>query len=61
MVLARDADTGRMLGSREVEDNVSTLIGAGSDTVAVALTWSIFLLSEAPEIRASIEAEVDAF
>ena len=60
MVLARDADTGRTLGSREVEENVLTLIGAGSDTVAAALTWSIFLLSEAPEIRASIEAEVDA-
>jgi cytochrome P450 len=60
IVQARDADTGRTFGSREVEDNVSTLIGAGSDTVAVALTWSIFLLSEMPEIRESIEAEVDA-
>lgn len=56
---ARDPETGKTLGQREVEDNVSTLIGAGSDTVAVALTWSIFLLSQTPHVREAVEAEVD--
>src|SRR5262245_65797414 len=60
LLQARDADTGRTLGARIIEDNVSTLIGAGSDTVAIALTWAIFLLSETPEIRAKVEAELDA-
>jgi len=60
LLQARDADTGRTLGARIIEDNVSTLIGAGSDTVAIALTWAIFLLSETPEIRANVEAELDA-
>ena len=57
---ARDPQTGKMLGDREIESNVSTLIGAGSDTVAVALTWSIFLLSQAPHVREAVEAEVDS-
>lgn len=60
LLRARDAETGRTLSMREVEDNVSMLIGAGSDTVAIALTWSIFLLSEAPHVRARVEAEADA-
>lgn len=57
---ARDPITGKTLSAREIEGNVSTLIGAGSDTVAVALTWSIFLLSQAPHVREPVEAEVDA-
>jgi cytochrome P450 len=57
---ARDPETGKTLGAREIEGNVSTLIGAGSDTVAVALTWSIFLLSQTLHVREAVEAEVDA-
>ena len=57
---ARDPDNGQMLGARVVEDNVSMLIGAGSDTVAVALTWSIFLLTQAPHVRERVEQEADA-
>lgn len=56
---ARDAKSGRRLTAREVEDNVSTLIGAGSDTVAAALTWTIFLLSQAPAARKKVETEID--
>jgi cytochrome P450 len=43
-----------------IEDIVSNMIGAGSDSSAVALTWSIFLLAEVPMVREAIEAEVDA-
>lgn len=57
---ARDPETGKTLGARAIESNVSTLIGAGSDTVAVALTWSIYLLSQTPHVREAIEAEVDS-
>jgi len=54
----RNPETGKMLGDRAIESNVSTLIGAGSDTVAVALTWSIFLLSQTPHVRDAVEAEI---
>lgn len=59
LLSAQDAETGKTLSAREVESNVSTLIGAGSDTVSVALTWSIFLISQAPHVREAVEAEVD--
>lgn len=60
LLAARDPETGQPLSARELEGNVSTLIGAGSDTVAVALTWAIFLLSQTPHVRDAVEAEVDA-
>lgn len=58
---ARSTETGKPLKARTIEDNVSTLVGAGSDTVAVALAWAIFLLSQAPHVRAAMESEVDAY
>jgi cytochrome P450 len=45
----------------EVEDNIITFIGAGHETTARALGWAIYLLSQAPEERALLEAELDAF
>lgn len=55
----RNPETGGALDQHKLEDNISTLIGAGSDTVAVALTWAIFLLSQVPHVQASVEDEVD--
>jgi cytochrome P450 len=49
------------LSRSEVEDNIITFIGAGHETTARALGWAIYLLSQAPEDRAQIEAELDAF
>jgi len=60
LTVARDPDTGAALSEREIEDNVSTLIGAGSDTVAMALTWALFLLAQAPDVRAKVENEIDS-
>lgn len=56
---ARDPHTGRALSARTIEDNVSTLIGAGSDTVALSLTWTILLLADNPGVRTTLEAEID--
>ena len=61
LLSAHNPETGKMLGNREIEDNISTLIGAGSDTVAVTLTWAIFLLSQSPYVREAIESEVDTY
>jgi cytochrome P450 len=44
----------------EVEDNIITFIGAGHETTARALGWSLYLLSQVPEARAQLEAELDA-
>jgi cytochrome P450 len=59
LAAARDAD-GRALGEREIRDEVSTFLVAGSETTAMALTWSLALLSAYPRARQRLEDEVDA-
>jgi cytochrome P450 len=56
---AADPETGRGLSDVEVQANIITFIGAGHETTANALTWAIYLLSQAPEIRERVEREVD--
>jgi cytochrome P450 len=48
------------LSRPEVEDNIITFIGAGHETTARALGWTLYLLSQTPEERALVEAEIDA-
>ena len=48
------------LSRSEIEDNIITFIGAGHETTARALGWSLYLLSQAPDERAKVEAELDA-
>ena len=59
MLATRDSKTRDSMNDREIEDNVSTFLGAGSDTVAGALTWSLYLLSLSPEFRTAAENEID--
>lgn len=43
----------------EVEDNIITFIGAGHETTARALGWTLYCLANAPWERDKIEAEID--
>ena len=47
------------LSRSEIEDNIITFIGAGHETTARALGWTLYLLSQAPEERAMVEDEID--
>lgn len=60
LLTACDPATGEGLAEREVGANIVTFIGAGHETTANALTWSLFLLSTAPDVRAEVEREADA-
>jgi cytochrome P450 len=56
---AADPETGQGLSEVEVRANIATFIGAGHETTANALSWSLYLLSQAPDVRARVEREVD--
>jgi len=57
---ANDPETGRGLSDIAVQANVITFIGAGHETTANALSWSFYLLSQAPDLRERLEREADA-
>ncbi|MBV8850413.1 MAG: cytochrome P450 [Methylobacteriaceae bacterium] len=56
---ATDPETGEGLDEEELRANIITFIGAGHETTANALTWSLYLLSQSPEWRARLESEAD--
>jgi len=57
---ARDPETGEGIAADDVRANIVTFIGAGHETTANALTWTLYLLSQAPDWRERVEAEIDA-
>ena len=56
---ARNPTTGEALTEAEIRANILTFIAAGQETTANCITWSLFLLSQSPEWRRRIQAEVD--
>jgi cytochrome P450 len=56
---AADPETGKGLSDLEVSANIVTFIGAGHETTANALSWSIYLISQDERVRSRIEREVD--
>jgi cytochrome P450 len=58
LIAVRDEDDGRGMTDEEIRDEVMTLLLAGHETTANALTWSLYLLSQHPHVRARVEAEV---
>ena len=56
---ARDPETGAAMSDRIIHDNLVTFIGAGHETTANALCWTLFLLSEFPWAYDRLAREVD--
>jgi cytochrome P450 len=57
LLLRRQSADG--LTREEIEDNIITFIGAGHETTARALGWTLFCLANAPEERERVEEEID--
>lgn len=53
-------ERGQPLAESLLRDEAITMFLAGHETTAVALTWTLWLLSQHPEVRARCEAELDA-
>ncbi|MCX4775233.1 cytochrome P450 [Streptomyces sp. NBC_01285] len=56
---ARDADTGKPMEDHQVRDEAVTMLMAGHETTANALTWSYHLLATHPEVRKRLHQEID--
>jgi enediyne biosynthesis protein E7 len=54
-----DRETNAPMSDKELIDEVLTLIVAGHETTAAALTWTWYLVSEHPQTAEAMEAEVD--
>ncbi|THV22115.1 cytochrome P450 [Peteryoungia ipomoeae] len=48
------------LTATEIEDNILTFIGAGHETTARALAWTLYCVAHSPDVRAAMEEEIDA-
>lgn len=57
LLLQQEGENG--LSATEIEDNIITFIGAGHETTARALAWTIYCLANSPRDRALVEAEID--
>jgi cytochrome P450 len=55
---ARDPETGEGLGETEIRDEVLTLLIAGHETTAQALTWAFHLLARSPQVAQALQAEL---
>jgi cytochrome P450 len=61
LLLAHDTEgDGTAMSDVQLRDEVMTLLLAGHETTANALTWAWYLLSQSPDAEARLHAEVDA-
>ncbi len=63
LLMAQDSEGeggGGGMTDQQVRDEVVTLLVAGHETTAVALSWTFYLLSYHPEVEAKLHAELDS-
>jgi cytochrome P450 len=59
MLMAARDDDGSGMSDDQLRDEAITILLAGHETTAIALSFTWLLLSQNPEVRARLEAEVD--
>src|SRR5271157_3722277 len=59
LLAAKDPETGLGIPDADIRANIVTFIFAGHATTADGLTWSLYLLSQAPDWRARAEEEAE--
>lgn len=60
MLLLQQRDDEGISSDRHVRDEIITLFLSGSETTAVALSWTWYLLSQHPDVETRLLAELDA-
>ena len=59
LLLAQDEDDEGQMTDKQVRDEALTLLIAGHETTANALTWTWYLLSQNPDVEARMHSEID--
>jgi cytochrome P450 len=59
LLTTQDADTGATMTDKEIRDELATVFAAGHDTTSYALTWTLYLLSQHPEVLQLLQQEID--
>lgn len=60
LIAARDAESGVQLSEDELLGHVGVFFAAGYDTTAVSLSWTLFILSQHPEVFANLLDELES-
>ena len=60
LLLARDEETGKGMSREQVRDQLTTFFGAGHETTSNALTWTLHLLSQHPDVQKKLQEEIDS-
>ena len=59
LMAAEDSETGERMTDDQLRDEVMTIFLAGHETTANSLSWTLLLLSEHPDVRRRLQAELD--
>ena len=59
LMASRDEDTGEGMSDELLVDEAVTMLGAGYESTAAAVTWSCSLLARHPDLQERVRAEVD--
>jgi cytochrome P450 len=59
-MMTRDRETDEPMSDKELIDEVLTLIVAGHETTAAALTWTWYLVSQHSQVAEQLQSEADA-
>jgi cytochrome P450 len=54
-----DDETGTAMSSRQLRDEATTLVIAGSETTGNTVAWACYLLATHPEVQEQLQQEVD--
>lgn len=60
LMASRDEESGERMSDRQLHDEVLTMVAAGHETTATALSWCFYLLSNHPAAERLLHAEVNA-
>lgn len=60
MLLTAEDESGQGMSDEQIRNEALTLVLAGHETTANSLTWTLYLLSQNPDIAERLQEEIDA-